>query len=120
MPNGNWSAAKANEWLASVGGYVALHFDNPELSGAEESEVTGGGYARDNVIWTAPSSKTIWNTNSLAYSGLVAGTITYIAGWDALTGGTMDWYALVPNGGWAVTTGAGILISPNDIALSFP
>ena len=120
MPNGNFTPSTYNAWLATVGGYVGLHFDNPETAGYETSEYTGGGYARDTVTWTTPSNKTMWNSNTLAYSGLVAGTVTYLAGWSALTGGSCQWWVQIPGGGRTLTLGAGLSIAPSEIVLSFP
>lgn len=117
---GNFSATQINTWLNAItaGTYVALHFDHPEVAGPT-SEYSGGGYARDTTTWTAASNKSVWNTGNLAYSGLVAGTVSYLAGYTALAGGTLQWWIQLPTPR-QVASGAGYLISANDIVLAFP
>lgn len=64
--------------------FASLHTADPGTTGVNEA--TGGSYARQAVVWGAPSS-------GLTAGGTVnfpvpAGTYTHVGYWTAVTGGT--------------------------------
>lgn len=78
----------AEEWLRDLDTcWVALHTDDPYVSGAYASEVFGGGYTRQQTHFTAPDGRTIWNINPITFTGLPTVTITHLAIWDADSNG---------------------------------
>jgi hypothetical protein len=60
----------------------SLHTADPGTTGT--SEVTGGGYARQNITWTAGSGSSSGGTITFS---VPAGTFTHIGYFDALTAG---------------------------------
>lgn len=69
----------------SAATHVSLHTGNPGTSGA--SEVSGGGYARKPITWTAGTSDGVV-TGSVTIDVPASTTVTYTGVWTALTGGT--------------------------------
>lgn len=85
---GTFSSYQVEVWLASLNNkYVALHFENPETSGAYMSEINGGAYTRQKVQMSPPDNRATWNVNNLTWSGLPATRIAYVAFWDAVVNG---------------------------------
>jgi hypothetical protein len=75
--------------------YLSLHDANPTGDGLEGSELLGGTYARELVTFSVPNvSHEVTNSNEVTFIGLpsVAGGITHIGLWDAVTGGNMLFY----------------------------
>lgn len=101
-------------YLTGAVTYLALHTDDPTVSGDPATEMN---VARQRVIWSAPGSKTIANTNSLTFPQLIADTITDLAVWDSSSGGHM----LVPIHLTTpiVTLANGhLLVAPGDVAIT--
>ena len=79
--------------------YLGLFLSNPGDSGAEGTEITYTGYARQEITFSAPSVSgsglMVQNTAmiSFAESTSSAGSVTYIGVFDSLTGGNMYLYA---------------------------
>jgi hypothetical protein len=77
--------------------YVALFLNNP-TDAATGTEVSGTGYARRTVTFTAPTqvngAAQITNEQDIefAQAGSNWGTVTHAAIYDALTGGNMYYY----------------------------
>lgn len=81
---GRFTEYKVNEWLSDLEFcWLALHYDNPETSGAYASEIFGGSYARQLVNFEAPDNRAIFNINDVLFQGLPAVRISYFCGWDA-------------------------------------
>lgn len=75
--------------------YLALHTANPGEDGSgTEVSTSGTAYARQSVAFTV-SGNTASNSAAVEYSTATAnfGTVTYVAIWDASTGGNMLAYA---------------------------
>jgi hypothetical protein len=69
--------------------YLALHRDDPGSVG--EGEFSGRGYGRQAVRFDEPSLGTIANRYAVEFPDLPSGTVTYVAFWDAATGGRFLW-----------------------------
>lgn len=85
---GKISAYQAERWLDQLqNSWVALHYEDPDISGAYASEVFGGGYARYPVTFSSASGRSIWNETSVVFAGLPSVVVTYIGLWDAAVNG---------------------------------
>jgi len=74
--------------------YVALYTNNPTASGTG-TEVSGGGYARQQVTFNASSGGVITNNADVVFPTATAswGTVTYVGIRDAATGGNLLYFA---------------------------
>jgi hypothetical protein len=83
--------------------HISLHTADPGGTGA--SEVAGGSYARQAVVWGAASGGAKTNTNQMIFNIPPGTTTTHVGGWDAVTsgtwrgGGTLTASQPYPNGG---------------------
>ncbi len=73
--------------------YVALYTSDPTDADVG-TEVSGGGYARQQVIFNAPSNGAITNSANIVFPEATAdwGTITHIGLRDASSLGNLLWY----------------------------
>lgn len=75
--------------------YLALFLNSPGESGQSGTEITYTGYARQPISFSAPASMSggigIQNSADITFptSPTAAGTVTYVAVMDSLTGGNM-------------------------------
>ena len=107
-----------NLWLSQLNsGWLALHFDNPEVAGAYSSEVFGGSYVRLPVDFSDPSSGVVFNSNDLTFPGLPSIVLTHVAGWDAKVNGNYLWSAALPTQ-QRILAGRSFTITAGTIALS--
>lgn len=97
--------------------YVSLHFDNPSTAGAYASEVSGGGYSRILGSFTEPSSRTIWNSEAMTFSGLLSTRITHVCGWNEQKQGDLLWSAQLTEP-LNIRQGGGYTFVAGDIAVS--
>jgi hypothetical protein len=78
--------------------YLALFLSNPGDTGTDGTEITYSGYARQAVTFSAPtvsgSGLMIENTALISFPEATtsAGTVTYVAVYDSLSGGNMWLY----------------------------
>ena len=83
--------------------YIGLYLSSPGESGEAGTEVSYNGYARQPLALSAPAvnGTTVSASNteeiSFAIPDASAGTVTYVAVLDALTGGNVLVYAPLPN-----------------------
>jgi hypothetical protein len=98
--------------------YLALFTLNPGDTGAG-TEVSGGGYARRPITFTAPSNGVTSNSAEVLFNAATAnwGTITHIGIYDATTGGNLLYYSPISN---AKTINADdqLKVSTGDIIVS--
>lgn len=79
--------------------YLALMLSNPGDTGTEGTEITYTGYARQPISFSAPAASgtgmMIQNTAMISFpeASSSAGSVTYVAVYDSLTGGNMWLYA---------------------------
>ncbi len=100
--------------------YVALFTAAPGEAGGG-TEVSGGGYARQAVTFSAPSAGSTSNSSDITFPTATAdwGTITHFAIFDASTGGNMLYYgqltsSVTVNSGQQLTIPAGNLTISHD------
>jgi len=78
--------------------YLALFLSNPGDAGTEGTEVTYSGYARQAITFSAPAASgsglATQNSALISFpeSPTSAGTVTYVAVFDGLSGGNMWLY----------------------------
>lgn len=66
--------------------YLSLHSATPGTTGA--SEFTGGGYARQAIVFTTWASGGSSNTAAIAVPNAGTTSATYVGIWSAVTAGT--------------------------------
>ena len=107
------------EYLQAKPNWLALHIDDPTVTGDLSTEVAGGGYARQasTGAWSAPGSKTVATARALTWVGMPACTVAYIAVWDALTGGHL-WVTIALAPPITVPASGHFLCASGDVAVS--
>lgn len=114
----NWLAGQilATYLQNKTGLYLALHLSDPTAAGLLASEAAGGGYVRQPISFAPPSAKACASSNPQVFTGLIVMTVTYLAVWDNIAQGNMQfsWPLATP----IVTTASGqILCAAGDVAL---
>lgn len=100
--------------------YVALYTSNPNPNNSG-TEVSGTNYARQSVSWAALAGGTTANNNttiSFPAAGSIWGTVTYIALFDAVSGGNLIAFTLAAS---VINVNVGVVytINPASLTLSF-
>lgn len=98
--------------------YVALYTSDPTDADIG-TEVSGGGYARQQVTFNAPSDGVITNTADIVFPEATAdwGTITHLGLRDAATAGNLLWYGPVVQSR-LILTGDQLVIKAGTISVS--
>jgi len=95
--------------------YVSLHSADPGETGA--NEISGGGYARQQVTFNAPSGGSMTNSNLLRWNNMPAVTVTHVALWDAPTAGNCLWTGAL-TASVTVSAGASFEIAPGNLTVT--
>lgn len=106
-----------SDHLVAPATYLALHTDDPTALGDPATEVAGGDYARQEVGWAAPGSRTTANTAALTFPGMPAVSVTHWAVWDAPSGGNMLVRSPLPEP-VAVPASGHFLVAAGDLAIT--
>lgn len=116
---GTFADDLVNGWLAAVADtcWVSLHFDDPATAGAYASEYSGDGYKRVLAHFSNVTNRAIWNANALQFTGLDAGTITHLGGWNASLNGDLLFSTELP-APVRLTRGQGFTVNSEQLALS--
>ena len=136
MPYGQtWQGAELDESIGKTtralpgGFYVSLHTAFPGFDGQSGNEVSGGSYARKQVLTTQWDSaivgdkarRTLNTTLSFVTATADWGTITHVGFWKTLAGtGASDflgWFALTSPEN--VTSGRTVRLQSGQIYLSY-
>src|SRR5688572_5692731 len=88
--------------------FIALHSADPADTGAS-AELTGGGYARQQVVFGAAASGTLSNTSAITWS-VPAGDVVAWSAWDSVSAGVCF------QTGWFSTVSNVILVPDADVA----
>jgi hypothetical protein len=101
--------------------YLALFTSDPTETGVAGTEVSGNGYARQSIAFTATTSGTGATSNSgtVTFPAATAswGTITHIGLMDASTVGNMLWYGPLTTSK-AVNTGDQFQMAATKLSIS--
>lgn len=100
------------------GSYLALFTAAPSDAGGG-TELSGNGYARQDVTWGAAASAVAANTSSHTFtaSGGDWGTITHWAIFDAATTGNMLLHGAL-DASKAITDGQSLIFSAGDLDMT--
>lgn len=104
------------EYFQNSAHWLGLHNTDPTSAGLTGGEITGNSYERLQVNWTAPSNRTVANSNSLTYDNLPAATVNFFALWTAQTGGVIYYVLPVPQ--MIFNTGGTLIVPVNDITIT--
>lgn len=119
MRMGRISDYQANTWLDGINFlWLALHFEDPDLSTDNTSEIFGGSYTRQKATMGAPSNRGIFNVGDIAFRGLPTVGITHIAGWSDQNKGNLLVSAELPKM-FRATAGDTYTVPKNTFAISF-
>ncbi|HLU96897.1 MAG TPA: hypothetical protein VKZ89_08680 [Thermobifida alba] len=66
--------------------YASIHTDDPSTTGA--NEVTGGGYARQEITWNPATGAVATADGTLSFSGPANEDATHLGFWSAAESGT--------------------------------
>jgi hypothetical protein len=118
-----FSDKQVNKWFSDISNvWLSLHYDDPSETSGSYSEVFGGSYNRQNASFGASSSRTIWNSNRVTWSGLPASEIAFIGAWEDDETGDLIWSCpapLDPNGRIIkVETGKSFTLPISSIAIT--
>lgn len=119
MADGTFDDELVHDWLACVAdnAWVSLHYESPAMNGLGRGEISGGGYVRRKVVFSTPSSRTMWNLEDVVFGGLVANRLTHFGIWSAKTGGRLRAYGRLPDE-TVVLNGGGYVFHEGRLALS--
>ncbi|QBP31702.1 minor tail protein [Mycobacterium phage Piper2020] len=110
IPNATHKAA--SDAIAALGAFISVHTAAAGTTGANEA--TGGGYVRQETIWTSGPSGT--NTGSEVEVPVPAGTFVEGGIWSASTSGTFVGSEAFDDGDVEVSgTGASISVTPRIV-----
>lgn len=89
--DGNFEDELVHEWLEGLRGsaWVSLHYESPSLRGIGRGEIGGGGYHRQQVTFSTPTSRTMWSLTDVRFTGLNANRLTHFGIWDLKTLGSL-------------------------------
>lgn len=92
-----WTDYQVSQFVASLPGtpFLGLHYSNPGLGGIGGAEFSGGSYARQAMTLSALNSRSVYNTNAMLFTGLLASTVAWLGIWDAAAAGQMRAYIQV-------------------------
>lgn len=68
--------------LVKSGGWLALHTGDPGVLGDPTTELAGGGYIRQRILFNEASGKAVVSNNAQTFIGVPAGLITWLGIWD--------------------------------------
>jgi len=105
------------ELIKSQNCYMSLHFDYPSNVDPTATELTSGGYKRQQISWST-STISLVNSNRITFSGLTSCTIKYVGIFDDLTGGYLLFKLPLTDPIVIINSGA-YQVAPNDLFIAF-
>lgn len=73
--------------LVKAGSWLALHVADPTDLGLVGTELVGGDYLRQRLLFHPSGAKAVGSSNSQRFTGLPACRLTHLAAWDRQAGG---------------------------------
>lgn len=108
---------RGTPYTAPVTVYLALYVFATTDTGLG-SEVSGGGYARQPVTFSAGAPGVAVSDTDITFTAMPAATVTHAAICDALTGGNVLLHGPLSNAK-TVTVGASLTFPAGDVGASF-
>lgn len=117
---GTFSDEKVHQWLGCVADipWVSLHYESPGLNGINKGEISGGGYHRCLISFSAPANRAIWSLADAKFTGLLKNKLTHYGIWDDPYAGTLQGYGAIGDDGVIVVNGQGYVIPSGQLVLS--
>lgn len=112
-----WAANSALDFLLSRA-FLSAHTDDPTPGGLGSTEVLGGGYQRQPIIFSAAANRGGVSANPQVFSGLPECTVAFLGVYNALTGGRMI-SAVQLDVPIAISASGQLIVPAGDIALVF-
>jgi hypothetical protein len=116
----SWSDLQVTEFFGDLPNplYLSLHYYNPAMGGVGSAEFSGGSYLRQSLTFSAPSNRSIYNTNPVTFNNLLASQLAYLGLWDAATAGNL--VATIPVlPVLTINSGGNFPVNVGDVVLSF-
>lgn len=114
----NWAGNQALVLLLQRKGlYLAVHETDPGVTGDLATEVAGGGYIRQPILFSMPGSKTCASTNAQTFPGMPACVARYLAVWTAISGGQLI-FPILLTPSITVPESGQLLAAAGDVALT--
>ena len=115
-----WTDYQVAQFIASLPAspYLGLHYSNPGLGGIGGAEFSGGSYVRQALVLSALSGRSVYNTNAMLFTGLLASTVNFLGIWDDAAAGNLRAYIQVLPG-VAILGGGQFPVNVGDLALVF-
>jgi len=117
---GSPSATLAEELLGVIRNknlYLSLHNSDPLINGALTSEISGGGYVRSLVTFTAPALSSMFLDKNITFTNLPATEVTHAGLWSSATSGVL--IVSIPIKRITLQGGQSLTFPERDIVVSF-
>jgi len=100
--------------------YLALYDASPTDTGTGGTEITGTGYSRQSVTFTAPTNGSTSNSSTLSFTNGSGGnwTIAAVGIMDASSGGNMLFHGTLTGGSKTVADGDTITFNAGDLDIT--
>lgn len=113
MPITNAGKNIALDDLGASATHMALFNGDPAGAG---TEISGGSYARQSVTWNTASGGNLDSSNTPTFNVPAGATVTFLALFDALTGGNLLATRSITSQTFA--TAGSLVVSDFDIAIT--
>lgn len=97
--------------------YVSLHTASPTDANTTTTEVAGGSYQRALASFSPAAAGSSSNSNTLAFAGMPAVTVSHVAIYDTTTAGNLLYYGALA-APVAVTAGGTFVINAGGLTVS--
>jgi hypothetical protein len=112
-----WGANSAIDFLL-LKAFLSAHTDDPTPAGLGSTEVLGGGYQRQPLIFNAAANRAGVSANPQVFTGMPECTVAFLGVYNALTGGRMI-SAVSVDPPIPVSVSGQLIVAAGDIALVF-
>ena len=112
-----WGANTALDYLL-LKAFLSAHTDDPTPAGLGSTEVLGGGYQRQPLIFSAAANRAGVSANPQVFNGMPQCIVAFLGVYSALTGGRMIG-AVSVDPPIAIAASGQLIVPAGDIALVF-
>jgi hypothetical protein len=112
-----WGANSALDFLLATA-FLSAHTDDPTPAGLGSTEVLGGGYQRQPIIFAASANRAGVSANPQVFTGMPECVVAWLGVYSALIGGRMVG-AVQLDAPIAIAASGQLIVPAGDIALVF-